>query len=254
MLAAGLGLVMGLVIGALGGGGGVLAVPALVYLLGQSAQDATSSSVLIVGVTAAAGVLARIRGGLIRWRTGLTFGALGVPAAALGTLLNQRVAEPVLLLAFAALTLLVAAVMLLDGGGGHPPHDAPDPPRRRAATILKVLVCGLVIGFLTGFLGVGGGFLVIPALVIVLRMRMTLAIGTSLLIIAINAGAALGTRAGVTEFDWAVVVPFTAAAVVASLAGKRIADRFSGAALSRAFALMLLAVGAAVAVQSIVSL
>lgn len=279
MLAAVLGLVIGVVIGGLGGGGGVLTVPALVYVLGQTAQDATTSSVIIVGITAVVGVLARARGGLIKWRTGLAFGAVGVPAAAVGTLLNQRVAEPVLLLCFAALTILAAIAMILDSRRA-PTDDSAEPqaaggPQRRGtagtavdvaaepaartaspaiADAVKIVLCGVLIGFLTGFLGVGGGFLMVPVLVIVLRMPMTYAVGTSLVIIAINSAAAFATRAGVAEFDPALLIPFTLAAVVGSFAGKLASDRVSGTTLTRAFAVMLLLVGAFVAVESVLSL
>lgn len=257
MLAAALGLVVGVVIGGLGGGGGVLTVPALVYVLGQTAQDATTGSVVIVGVTAVVGVLARVRGGLVRWRTGLAFGAVGIPSATLGTLVNQRVPEPVLLLSFAGLTILAAAAMLLDA---HREPDEPAtgggvavvaPPVTRIA--LKIVLSGAVIGFLTGFLGVGGGFLMVPALVIVLRMPMTYAVGTSLLVIAVNSGAAIATRAGVVELDWAVLVPFTLAAIAGGFAGQAVSRRLSGATLSRAFAVMLLLVGVYVAVQSLLA-
>jgi uncharacterized membrane protein YfcA len=239
---AGLGLLIGLVIGALGGGGGVLAVPALVYLLGQTPQDATTSSVIIVGSTAVVGTLARVRGG-IAWRTGLGFGAVGIPTAYLGTLLNQRVGQHVLLLAFAGVTLLAAIAMLLRGRGDD--GEDPDPPpgsvvrtavRTRtqlAGTALKVAGSGVVTGFLTGFLGVGGGFLVVPALVI-----------------ATNSVASLASRLGVAEVDWAVVAPFAAAAIVGTLAGKLVSDRLSGVVLTRAFAVMLLRVGGFVATQS----
>lgn len=267
--AAALGLVVGVVVGGLGGGGGVLAVPALVYVLGQTAQGATASSVVIVGITAAAGVLARVRGHGVDWRTAVAFGIVGIPAAYLGTLLNHRVAEPVLLLAFAGLTLGSAAAMLLDARGGHG-ADAPVEPapagtsatavatraryRRLAATTGKVLVCGAFVGFLTGFLGVGGGFLVVPALVIVLGMPMSLAVGTSLLIIVLNALAAVASRIGVVHLDWHVVVPFTIAAVAGTFAGKRVADRISGDTLERVFAGMLAVVGLFVGIQSVVAL
>lgn len=262
MLAAALGLVVGVVIGGLGGGGGVLTVPALVYVLGQSAQDATAGSVVIVGIAAVVGVLARIRSGLVRWRTGLAFGAVGVPAAALGTLANQRVAEPVLLLSFAALTVLAAVALLLDARGA-PEEPVPvargavavaAPPEVLSRTAVKIVLSGTVIGFLTGFLGVGGGFLMVPALVIVLRMPMTYAVGTSLLIIAINSAASFATRAGVAGFDWAVLVPFTAAAVAGTFLGNLVGRRLPGTTLQRAFAVMLLLVGTFVAVESIHSL
>ena len=111
LVAAALGIVVGVVIGGLGGGGGVLTVPALVYVLGQDAHDATTGGVLIVGVTALVGTLVRVRERGIEWRTGIAFGAVGVPAAYLGTLLNRNVDQPALLIAFACLTLLAAAAI-----------------------------------------------------------------------------------------------------------------------------------------------
>lgn len=269
--AAGLGLLVGLVVSGFGGGGGVLTVPALVYLLGQTAHDATTGSVVIVGMTAVAGVLTRLRGG-IDWRTGLAFGALGIPAAYLGTLLNQHVAQPVLLLAFAATTLLAATAMLLDSRRHDEPESDPPPapspatgssvltappaapPRQRLRTAVKIAAWGLAVGLLTGFLGVGGGFLVVPALVIALRMPMPLAVGTSLLIIALNAVSSLVSRLGTATLDWQVIVPFTVAAVLGTIAAKPLADRLSGTTLTRAFAVMLIGVGGFVGVESVLAL
>ncbi|GAA4677673.1 sulfite exporter TauE/SafE family protein [Pseudonocardia yuanmonensis] len=292
VLAALLGLVMGAVIGGLGGGGGVLTVPALVYLLGQSAQAATTASVVIVGVTATVGVIARGRSGGVDWRTGVMFGVVGIPAAWLGTSLNQRVDHPTLMLAFAGLTLVAAVAMLLDARGrrraaepaepaaadptGDDPDErgdaatapAPEPGtagtalatdrRSRAgpllATSAKIAVGGASVGFLTGFLGVGGGFLVVPVLVIMLRMPMSLAIGTSLLIIAVNSASSMVSRLGALHLDWRVVVPFALAAVVGTLLGKRISDRLSGRTLGIAFAWLLVAVGSFVGVQNLLAL
>jgi uncharacterized protein len=263
LVASGLGLLMGLVVGALGGGGGVLTVPLLVFVLGLTAQNATTSSVVIVGITALFGVLARLRGDLIDWRTGLAFGALGVPAAYLGTLLNHRVDQHVLLLAFAAITLLAAVAMLVNdgaddddpapaGAAGSTTITVARPATSLVATGVRILVCGPAVGFLTGFLGVGGGFLVVPVLVIVLRVPMALAVGTSLLIIVLNAVSAVVSRLGAPlDLDWRVVVPFTVLAVVGSVFGKRVADRLSGEVLSRAFAVMLVLVGGYVAAQAL---
>lgn len=297
-LAALLGLVIGAVIGGVGGGGGVLTVPVLVYVLGQSAQDATTASVVIVGIAAAVGVLARARTGGVDWRTGVVFGVVGIPAAWLGTVLNHRVSQPTLMLAFAGLTLVAAAAMLLharstrqaiehadqdatpdhDRGGGvaDESHDALRASAsetgadsrgvtvvasRRgayagslAATAAKVVLGGAAVGFLTGFLGVGGGFLVVPVLVIMLRMPMTLGIGTSLLIIALNSVSSVVSRIAVAHFDWRIIVPFTLAGMAGTLVGKRVADRLSGRALGIAFAWLLVAVGSFVGVQSILAL
>lgn len=260
LVAAALGIVVGVVIGGLGGGGGVLTVPALVYVLGQDAHDATTGGVLIVGVTALVGTLVRVRERGIEWRTGVAFGAVGVPAAYLGTLVNRNVDQPVLLIAFACLTLLVAAAMLWRGPECA---DTPAEPAGAAgvavavrhgtvsAQAVKVVACGLAIGFLTGFLGVGGGFLVVPALVVVLRLPMSLAVGTSLFIIVINAASSVLARTADLHLDWMVIGPFTLTAIAASLVAKRVACRLSGTTLSRAFALMLGAVGLFVAAESI---
>jgi uncharacterized protein len=279
VVTAACGLVIGLVIGGLGGGGGVLTVPVLVYLLGQTAQDATTSSVIIVGISSAVGVLSRIRGHGVAWRTGLALAAAGTPAAYAGSILNQRAGETTLLLAFAALTLLVGTAMLVDGG---PCDDDPDGPRpgdgsagvplvpgpaavvvrppggRRLAAPavahgVKIVMCGAAAGFLTGFLGVGGGFLVVPALVIVLRMPMNRDVGTALLVILVNTVAALGSRWGATTLDWAVLVPFTLASVAGTVLGRRVAARLSGAVLTRTFAGLVLLVGLAVGAETVVS-
>jgi uncharacterized protein len=261
---AAVGLIIGLVIGSFGGGGGILTLPVLVYLVGQTAQDATTSSVIIVGCTAVVGALARVRDRTIAWRTALAFGAVGIPSAAVGTVLNQRVDQQVVLLAFAGVALVAAAAMLLgDAERGSPDSDAPGAAaapcdtavrtrRRTVRTAVQVVVAGVVVGLLTGFLGVGGGFLVVPALVLVLRMPMAAAAGTSLVVIAINATASFASRAHMASFDWAIILPFAAAAIVGTLAGKRIADRLSGVTLTRGFGVLIGLVGVFVAVESLV--
>lgn len=262
------GLLVGLLLGVLGGGGGVLTVPILVYLLGETPQHATAASLVIVGVTALVGATTRVRSRLVDWRTGLTFGALGIPTAYLGTVVNRHLDPLVLLLAFAALIVVVAVAMLVNtcretsaddgvteraatGSGGG---AAIDVRPGRTVTALKVVGSALVIGFLTGLLGVGGGFLIVPALVFALQMPMASAIGTSLLVIAVTSAASTVSRIGVVEFDWPVIIPFTLAAVGATVAGKRVADRFSGDALTRAFAVLLILVAGFVTVQSVTAL
>lgn len=182
-----------------------------------------------------------------------------------------------LLLAFAALTIVAAAAMLLNNASQRSP-DNPDetesgaatsgsgrtgtavetrPDTRRGqliATTSKVVVCGTAVGFLTGFLGVGGGCLVVPALVIVLRMPMALAVGTSLLIIALNSISSVASRIGVRHLDWHVIAPFTIAALVGAIIGKRVADKLSGDAMTTSFAVMLVAVGPFVGIQSLIAL
>ena len=126
--------------------------------------------------------------------------------------------------------------------------------RRRVLVRVGVVAgCGAAVGFLTGFLGVGGGFLVLPVLVIALRMPLPAAVGTSLLIMVGNSASALVSRIGDLDVDWTVVVPFTLASVVGTLLGRRLADRLPGAALTRIFALMLLLVGIFVGAESLLT-
>lgn len=280
----GLGLLIGLSLGALGGGGSILTVPALVYVLGQDPRQATTSSLFIVGVTALIGSLSHARSGRVKWGIGLAFGVTGVAASFLGTAANRLVDPEVLLLAFAGLILIAAAAMLTKSGpsSSPPPATAPAPPRRpggapaSTATLLaptpsppatsevstrsrvlrmaRITAAGLLVGFLTGFFGVGGGFVIVPALTLALGLSMPSAIATSLLVIALNSGGSLLARAGTAEFDWSVIVPFTCAAIAGSFAGKKVADRLSATTLTRAFAALCIAVAIYVATSSLMAL
>ncbi len=268
LAALALGLVMGLVIGALGGGGSILTVPALVFALGLNAQEATTGSLVIVGVTAVVASVGHARSSNTRWKTGLLLGAAGVPASVLGTRLNRLVDENVLLLSFAALMLVAAAGMLLrshshaadpaddgdesrtSGGTATAVRTAPAPTITGSQAALRLVAAGLLIGFLTGFLGVGGGFVIVPVLVIALGFSMPVAVGTSLLVIALNSAVALAARVGNSTFAWDVIVPFTLAAIAGSLLGKKVADRVASHTLTRAFAVLLVAVAVYVATRA----
>lgn len=275
LAALGLGLLVGVIIGALGGGGSILTVPLLVFALGLSAPEATSASLVIVGITAVVASVSHARSGHTRWKTGLLLAAAGVPASILGTRLNRLVEENVLLLTFAAVMLVTATGMLLRSGHQHDEHPhaggPSDEATRRAGgdgdtatsvrlpdttpatgrrVALRLIAAGLLIGFLTGFLGVGGGFVAVPVLVIALSLPMPAAVGTSLLVIALNSGVALAARAGQDTFAWDVIVPFTLTAVAGSLLGKRVGDRVNATALTRGFAALLVLVALYVAARA----
>lgn len=230
------GAVVGLALGALGGGGSVLAVPALIYALGFSPVAATTASLVIVVATSLAALLAHARDGNVRWRTGLLFTAAGVVPAMLGGLAAARLPSPALTAAFALLAGVAAVRMLRPARTAA--REGPVPPLRAGAA-------GAGLGGVTGVLGVGGGFLAVPALVGVVRLPMRAAVGTSLLVITVNSVAALATRAGaVNGLDWGLIAPFAGAAVLGAWDGKRLAARLSGGALQRVFAVVLLAVAA----------
>ncbi|MFF5014781.1 sulfite exporter TauE/SafE family protein [Streptomyces sp. NPDC001165] len=244
VLALAAGAVIGVALGALGGGGSVLAVPALIYLLGFTPVTATTASLVIVTVTSATALSAHARDGHVRWRTGLLFAAAGIVPAMLGGALAGRLPAGALTAAFAVVAGTAAVRMLR--------------PRAAAETAVPVrqdraAAAGAGLGAVTGVLGVGGGFLAVPALVSVLGMRMRDAVGTSLLVITANSLAALAMRAGTADgLDWAVIGPFAGAAVLGAWDGKRLGAKVSGHALQRTFALVLLAVAAYMMIDAVV--
>ncbi|MEU0131333.1 sulfite exporter TauE/SafE family protein [Streptomyces sp. NPDC006289] len=236
LLAVVAGAVIGLALGALGGGGSVLAVPALIYLLDFTPGAATTASLIIVTATSATALSSHARSGNVRWKTGALFAAAGILPAIAAATLAAHVPEAVLTAAFAAVAALAALAMLRTPAAEQEPRQ-PRPARAAGA--------GAGLGAVTGFLGVGGGFLAVPALVSALGLRMRAAVGTSLLVITVNSLAALTARAdSSTPLDWAVIAPFTGAAILGAWDGKRLATKISGPALQRVFATVLLAVAA----------
>ena len=262
-LAIPIGAFIGLSLGALGGGGSVLTVPALVYLLGQDTHAATTGSLLIVGVTALAGMAVHHRAGQVRVVQGLVFGVLVIAGSYAGSRLSAQVAPAVLLAAFSMLMLVVAAVMFAlsrrhDGGrAATQVKEGPIISWRPSFVCacpraLKVLITASAVGLLTWFFGVGGGFAVVPALVLILGFTMPVAVGTSLLVIAINSTSALVSRLGHgVQLDWTLVGAFTLAAIVGSLVGGRLATRMRPERLTVAFAMLLVAVALYTAARSI---
>jgi uncharacterized membrane protein YfcA len=238
LLASPLGLVVGLVLGALGGGGSILAIPALVYGAGQDFQAATTASLIIVGTIAVAGAARHHGRGNVDLRSGLVFGAAGTLGALAGTVLNRSLDQSVLKIAFAVLMLVVAARMLRGGD-----DEASDGPATGTSRWLRIVLAGSAVGVLTGLFGVGGGFVIVPALVLLLGFSMPVAVGTSLVVITINALVALGARADTLgAVDWGTVAPFTVMGLVGVWLGGKVADRFDAARLTTAFGVLLVLV------------
>jgi uncharacterized membrane protein YfcA len=268
VLAGGL---IGLSLGALGGGGSILAVPVLLAL-GQTATQATTGSLVVVGVTSLAGAVTARRAGNVLLGRGVAFGAVAVGGAVAGARASAAVPEPVLLAAFAGLMLVVAGLMTVRQlrsrrtGGSRTSHAQrprlDDPIITFSPTFmcqcpraLKVVVTATAVGLLTGFLGVGGGFLVVPALTLALALPMGYAAGTSLVVITITSAAALATRAGTgIAPDWGLVAALTVTAVAGSVAGARIAARSDTTRLSAAFTGLVLLVAAYTAATAVPAL
>lgn len=257
-LASPLGFLIGVSLGALGGGGSILAVPVLVFVAGQEPAAATTTSLVVVGVAALIGAHGHWRAGRVRVAQGITFGLVGIVGSLAGSALNRRLDGDVLLLAFAGL-VLVAAWRIVVGcpsctRSGEAKAIEQDTPRtgglatRTATTaparVMKIAAAGTAVGFLTGLFGVGGGFVIVPTLALVLEFPMGAAIGTSLLVIAVNTAVALAARIEVTSIDWATTLLFTLAATAGVGAGKKVADRLEPESMQRWFAILLVAVAA----------
>ena len=277
LVAAAAGALIGLSLGALGGGGSILAVPVLVYLLDQSPAQATTGSLVVVGLTSLIGAAAAHREGNVLLGRGFVFGLVATGGAVLGAAASSRVPEDLLLAAFAALMLLVGVILAWrqirhgqdsqssqdsqdsqDGAAGHAARPALDDPiitfsptfACQCPRALKVLGTATIVGALTGFLGVGGGFLVVPALLLALALPIEYAAGTSLVVITITSAAALAVRSGSgVQPDWTAVIVLTAVSAAAAVAGARLADRVDTGRLQAAFTVLVLGVALYTATQ-----
>jgi uncharacterized membrane protein YfcA len=228
------GVLIGILLGSVGGGGSLVAVPALVYLGDQSVRGAQAGALVVVITASAIGFASYLRRGDVRWRAGLAFGAAAGFSSLLGSLLSRQLDPNLLLLAFSPVMVVGAGAMVTERGSGTSSFK----PWRYGVSsdsAIRVLLLGLAVGWLTGMFGVGGGFVIVPVLVLALGFGMTEAVGTSLLIIIIGSLVALADRLQGGEVDWAVVLPFAAAAVVGVAVGAGLGERASSRTLTRWF-------------------
>lgn len=265
LLASPLGFLIGLSLGALGGGGSILAVPVLVYVAGQSPKEATATSLVLVAITALIGIVPHWRAGRVRVAPGLLFALAGVGGNVLGSAWNESVDPDVLLLAFSGVMLVAAwAMWRKTAKAGAATTNAvgaavaPPPARTHlhlgVGLVVRVLLLGTAVGLLTGFFGVGGGFVIVPALVLAMGFTMPEAVGTSLLVIAVNSLVALASRLDSGLVDWGAVVPFAVASIAGVLVGARLAGRYDERALTRWFVALLVAVALYTAADSLLAL
>ena len=280
LTALAVGALIGLVVGALGAGGGILSVPALIYLLGVAPHEATSASLVIVLFTALAALGGRIGKNTICYQIALVFAALATVGTWLGSLANQAVSADLLMYAFALLLICVGLVMLRRaypglfrgaaraGSSGVFSDDGAaaadngvgtsSTPALRAVSAMgevtsigavplwRVALVATITGALTGFFGVGGGFAIVPALTLVLHLPIKRAASTSLLIMAITAVVALVARAQTSlNVDLGVIGAFTVASMLGAVAGAPLTRKVSSQKLTASFAALLLAVAVA---------
>lgn len=254
LLASPLGFLIGLSLGALGGGGSILAVPVLVYVAGQDPKSATATSLVLVTMTSIVGIVPHLRAHRVRIAPGLMFGSAGIAGAVIGSRLNELADPDVLLLMFSVVMLIAARGMLRSAKRRRGASGDSSAVHFDVATVVKVLGAGSGVGLLTGFFGVGGGFVIVPALVLALGFSMPEAVGTSLLVIVINSLVALAMRAGAGGIEWDVVVPFAVSSMAGVLVGGRLAGTKDPTTLQRAFVVLLVVVAVYTAIASLVAL
>lgn len=227
---------IGLSLGLIGGGGSIITVPVLVYVLGVEAHEAVAMSLAVVGGTSLVGAFLHRRRGNLRMKTGLIFGISGIAGAFAGSPLTKLLSPPALLMTFALLMLVVAVLMLR----GRNESDSEIDALHNDLSVWKALAAGFGVGVMTGFLGVGGGFLIVPALVMFGGLGMKEAIGTSLFVIFLNCVAGLIGHAAQNGFDLKLTALVTVLAISGAVAGTSLAHRVEARKLQKGFAVFVL--------------
>jgi uncharacterized membrane protein YfcA len=235
--ALGFGSLIGFSLGALGAGGSILTVPILVYAMGVPVQGATGTSLAIVGLNAATGALDHLRRGRTLLRTGLAFGVSGVVGAFAGVWLNHQLRGELIMVLFSMLMVAAAISMLRARSSGARMTSFEE--RCEAVSCARLVLVGVGVGFLSGFFGVGGGFLIVPAFVLILGLPMPLAVGTSLVAISLNAVWGLIGNLQLGTLDWTLTFLFAAGGIAGVLTGGKLAGRFPDRALRSAFAVVV---------------
>ena len=248
LLALPFGIAIGFVVGAVGGGGAILALPVLVYVLGEPVGPASTASLIVVALAAAVGAGALARNGHVCRRLALTFSAPAAAGAYVGAIGNKHVSGTALILAFVPVMLVAAGATWQRAGAARALTDPGCPP----APLVHVLLAGLAVGALTGFFGVGGGFVIVPLLTLWLGLAFRRAVATSLVIITLTGSAALASHlAEGAELDVPVTLLLAgstaAGAVIGTSVGGRVPQRF----LARSFAVVVVLVAAFLLVDTL---
>lgn len=240
-----LSIFIGLSLGLLGGGGSILTVPILTYVAGLDPKEAIAASLFVVGVTSAVSAVTHARNRRVRWRTGLIFGAAGMAGAFGGGLLGGHIPGVVLMIAF-ALMMVATSIAMIRGRKGSTGET-----QDRELPLGRVILDGVVVGVITGLVGAGGGFLVVPALALLGGLSMPVAVGTSLVVITMKSFAGLAGYLTSVQLDWGLVGAVTVAAIIGSLLGSRLAGRIPEALLRTGFGVFVLVMGIFVLIQEL---
>jgi uncharacterized membrane protein YfcA len=236
VLAIPFGIAIGLVVGTVGGGGAILALPLLVYVLGEQVGPASTASLVVVAIAAGVGAGALAVRGHVCWRVALTFAPPAAAGSLLGTLANNAASPEVLILTFVPVMLLAAGATWRRAAQGAGEEVGPCPEVQAA----YVVAGGVLIGLLTGFFGVGGGFLIVPVLTLWLHFSFRRAVATSLVIITLTGCAALVSHLAVgAAIELPVTISLSVATAVGALVGTVYAQRLPQRLLGRAFAVLV---------------
>jgi uncharacterized membrane protein YfcA len=243
-LAVVLGLAIGMIVGAVGGGGAILALPVLIYVLGEPVGPAATASLVVVALAAAVGAGSLARHGRVCWRLGVTFAAPAAVGSLLGTFASHAVGASALVLAFVPVMLVAAIATWQRPGDGCDEAGCPRPP------LARVLIAGLLVGVLTGFFGVGGGFVIVPVLTLWLGVGFRRAVATSLVIITLTGLAALASHllTGARP-DVGTTALLAVSTGLGAFVGSLLAERLPQLVLRRGFALIVSAVAVALLVD-----
>lgn len=239
-------ILIGLALGMLGGGGSILTVPVLVYVLGYDAKLAIAMSLPVVGTAALVGVATHWRAGNVRLPTAALFGSVAMVGSYAGARASALLSGRAQLLILGVVMVTAAVSMFRSANGGASDEASSGTPPHR----LIMLGVAAGVGVLTGLVGIGGGFLIVPALVILGRVPMKSAVGTSLLVIAMNSASGYLGHRGQGDMPWGFVIRFTAVAILGILAGTVWVRHVPARQLKRAFALLLVVIGALILWQN----
>ncbi len=234
VLAAALSFVVGIVLGMLGGGGAILTLPMLVYVVGLDPKSAIAASLFVVGATSIVGTTVHARAGAVSWRVGGLFGAAAMAGAYGGGQLAHFVPSAVLLILFGVVMLVTAVAML---------RGRTESAELHALRIGRALGLGAAVGALSGLVGAGGGFLIVPALTLFGGIAMRQAIGTSLLVISLQSFAGFAGHAAHVHLEWTLVLAITGTALIGSIIGATVSAKVHPKHLRRGFAWLVIAMG-----------
>lgn len=246
-------LFVGITLGVLGSGGSILTVPVLTYIVGQEVKVAIAGSLIIVSVISLFSAIPYARQKLVKWRIVIVFGIPGMAGALFGAWLAHFVSDALQMLIFSVLLLMAAYLM-------YQPTKIKNPElEHKPRSTIKIAADGLLVGSVTGLVGVGGGFLIIPALILLGGLSMRLAVGTSLAIIAIKSFAGFVGYLSVLDalsltLDWSIIIIFSIIGIIGGLLGHQISGKINQEHLQKGFAIFLVLIGAFILYQNLPNL